>query len=79
MFAFYAINLATTVVSFSGAGYTEIGSGVQTSSGLLLTRTIRYKEDAAGLQTSGAQFAASDLDIGGLLMEISGCSRIDHR
>lgn len=69
--AAYAISAPTTVVSFDPpTGYTPIGTDGQTSGGGGLTITTRYKPNATGAQTSGATFAVTDLDIGGLLMEI---------
>lgn len=53
----------------SGSVFTDRSTGT-TSSGNTLTRTIRTKPAITGSQTVIAQFAITDNDIGGLLIEI---------
>lgn len=64
------VALNTTLATWTGAGFTDQGTG-QYTGGDNLTATFRRRLNApASANTAQAKFGASDVDIGGLLYEI---------
>lgn len=73
LLALFGVAVATTLSTFTGAGFTAIVTG-QTTQNNTLTRTVRYKLAANGVSPAGATFAAGAIAIGGVLIEIRAAS-----